>query len=193
MRTETINIYKFNELSEKAQEKAIQYFRGLNYESGYAWENENQDTLKIFLELFSAELTRHGNVKTNFDHGLTGLRLKKWIINNFWTDIYKPKYYSKYSKAENKYKSRYSRIQWEWNNCSLTGYCIDNDTIKPLIDYINTPGNDSYEINDILTWCYESWERAIERDREFQDSDEYIIDEIENSCSHEFYEDGTMV
>ena len=192
MRTETINIYKFDELSKETQQKAIENYRSKYQGVYYAWDNENQDTLKTFLDLFLAEVKRHGNVKTNYDHGLTGLRLKKWIINNFWTCIYKPKYYSKYIKNENKYRSRYSKIQWEWDNCSLTGYCMDNDIIQPLIDYIRTPKNDSYELDDVLTWCYEAFQRSVEKDHEWQDSDEYIIEEI-NTNDYEFHEDGTMI
>jgi len=40
-----------------------------------------------------------------------------------------------------------------------------------------------------LTWCYESWEKAVESDHEYQDSNEYI-DETIAVNEYEFYGNG---
>lgn len=54
MRTETIEIFKFNELNDKAKERARDWYRnGLDF----AWSDESLDSIKAFCEHFGARLT----------------------------------------------------------------------------------------------------------------------------------------
>lgn len=53
MRQETINIYRFEELSDDAKEKAREWFR-TDYE--FTWSDENLDSIKVFCNVFDVTL-----------------------------------------------------------------------------------------------------------------------------------------
>lgn len=57
MREKTINIYKFSELSEKAQEKAIQWFQGGVYDHDW-FESTYEDANNIGLKITSFDTER---------------------------------------------------------------------------------------------------------------------------------------
>lgn len=190
-----IKIYKFEELTEESKEKARRIFRTANHVNGYAWDNENNDSLKAFLDLFNCSLKRGGYVRCNdSDTGeMEGLRLYKYIMNNFYDDIYKPKSYWINDGIRNcvgmNSKTRYSKIFKVWDNCSLTGYCMDNDLLQPVIDFLKKPSGTCF--NDLLTSCYESWEYTVKKEQEYQDSNK-AIDENISINEYEFYEDGSL-
>jgi hypothetical protein len=53
MRQKTINVYKFDELSDEAKERALSIY---SMECTYAWGNEAMDSLKAFISHFNCEL-----------------------------------------------------------------------------------------------------------------------------------------
>jgi len=193
MRTEIINIYSFEELEEPSKEKARQWYRGCNQSDGYSWDKENSDSLKAFFSFFDCHLVRGGFILHNDNETgkLEGLRLYKYIMNNHYNDIYKPKKYwicdGHRNAVGTNSKTRTSRITVDYGNCPLTGYCIDCDLLQPIIDFLKKPIDIPF--NDLLTWCYESWEKAVESDHEYQDSSEYI-DETITVNEYEFYGNG---
>ena len=63
MRTEQITIYKFNELSESAQERAIEDHRKY---TEFPWNSEYQDSLSAFLSEFSVSLEWDFDAWDNF-------------------------------------------------------------------------------------------------------------------------------
>jgi hypothetical protein len=66
MRTETIKIYQFEELSDTAQEKAIQEFQYINVDHEW-WDSVFEDASQIGLKI------------TEFDTGQTAACKGKWI------------------------------------------------------------------------------------------------------------------
>ena len=126
MRTETrtYDVYKVDELSFTAKENA--YNRWLaGYE--YPWQSENMATLKAFEGIFSNY--------SEEEEELCGVRLLKFIVNNYWHSLFKPKTYW-YGKDFN--KQRRSRISVT-EDCVLTGYCADMDILKPIYDFLKAP------------------------------------------------------
>lgn len=181
MREETIKVYKFQELSPKVQEKVIEQFQ--NEDWLYSWQDENNETLKAFEKIFPVIVRdwEYGGGRTdiNFkflideDHeNLTGIRLMKFIINNYGGFLWKKKYL-KHVKG----KARYSRIQKE-ASCALTGYYMDEEILEPIYNFLKKP-KDGVTFEDILRDCLWSWVHACEKDWEQAYSRENIEEMLE--------------
>ncbi len=194
MRTIRTKVYQFSELSEQAKQKAIENYRNSNTE--IFWADENRESLKEFAKLFPIIVTdwsyggRGEGVSFRFTEcgeieNLTGQRLATYLWNNYNVDIYSKKYYSIHENGS--YKSRYSKIQSEPFNCPLTGYCMDNELLSEIWDFINKP--DSRNFKDLLEDCFSEWIKACNADIEDQNSDENITSNIEAN-EYEFTIDG---
>lgn len=204
MRTKTITLYSFSELSEEAQQAAIDNWRSHGFDD--VWGGEWRGSLNAFanalyITVKDWEVSPYGNSFVNFRYEnsdwhylntdpaeeMTGLRLRTWLINNWLPKFAKGKYYSlKYPRT----KYRHSRIQFEYDNCPLTGYCGDQSLIDPILKFIAKPDKRT-SLADIIGDCLHDWAKAWEADMEFQLSDEYIRETIE--CNdYEFNADGSM-
>ena len=121
MRTETrtYNVYKVDELSFTAKENAYnRWLAGYEYPwtakenaynrwlAGYEypWQSENMATLKAFEGIFNIRVcdwrydgcTCYYRFTSNYseeEEGLCGVRLLKFIVNNYWHSLFKPKTY----------------------------------------------------------------------------------------------------
>jgi hypothetical protein len=194
MRTMTITktVYKFEELPEDVQEKVVENFGN---DTSYFWEGENRDTLMAFEKVFPVKVRNWEYGYRNFINfdslvddevkGFTGVRLMKYIINHYYDDLFKPKYLG-YVKG----KARRSRIQRE-NSCVLTGYCLDDDILRPIYDFLKKPDK-SNTFDDILSDCLHSWISACNKDYEYRQSREAIVGEIAAN-DYEFDEKGNIV
>jgi len=194
MKTITTNLYKFDELSESAQEKAITNWR--NNTTEYSWIDEYMNSLKEFCSVTGIDLKdwsispyNHSYIKWEFDgaENINSVRLATWLINNWMDSFEKGKYYSIGSIGSN-HRSRYSKIQME-TCCPLTGYCGDDDLIYPVLEFIKKPDNS--DINDIIGNCMDSFIKSVNSDCESQDSDEYIKETIEAN-DYDFTIDGEL-
>jgi len=56
MKTITINVYSFDELTDKAKEKARDEYRNKRYNYSYSGSEENYDSLKAFCEYFEVNI-----------------------------------------------------------------------------------------------------------------------------------------
>ncbi len=118
------------------------------------------------------------------NEGMTGLRLRTWIINNYYPLIESRKY------LWNQNRYRYSRIQVEIS-CPFTGYYGDMDCLGPILDFVKNP-NSCDVWQDIICVCENAWELAFAADMEYQQSEEYILNLIEAN-GYEFTEDGELI
>jgi hypothetical protein len=209
MRTKTVTIHTFEELSDDAQQTAIDNWREQAID--FAWNAEWRDSLNAFcdvtgIDAYDWQVGYGGSyVNWRFDglegiepDDLTGLRLRTWLINNWLPKFRTGKWYSQSWDSKNRIldcskggKSRYSRIQFEYDNCPLTGYCGDMSLIQPVLNFIAKPDSRT-SLADIIEDCLSGWARDWEVDMEYQRSDEYIRDAIESN-EYEFYADGSMV
>ena len=208
MKEHIIKTYSFDELSEESKEKAIDEFR-YNNDNFEIYSGDVSETLKAFMKIFGAEFKRGNNynwsidpidskVNWNFEDdvlALSGLRLQKYLYNNYWKYITKGKYYSTKSfYDENKkyhYRYRYSRITREWDNCPLTGACYDYDVLFPLINFINARKPDNRDIEQILNECTYELLKALKQELDYLETDEGIIERIEAN-NYEFLETGKL-
>ena len=199
MRTEnkTIEIYKFEELSEDIKEKLITEWRINDF---FSWSEENNDSLKAFADLFDITIKDwnigHWYINFSYDNeeieNLDFMHLRKWLINNYYDDITGKKYYStngSYIDGNYNYKSRYSNIFITRLNCPFTGYCMDNDLISPIFEFLDHPYDT--DIKSLLDLCLQSWLESYKKDLEFWYSEEGIKEEILGN-DYEFTIDGKI-
>jgi len=211
MRTIEQTVYNFDELSDEARETAINNFRDNNQE--FFWANEINDTLDKFCDIFSINYKQidyenpyRNDYTINLDGNileLSGLRLSKYIWNNFKTDLFKRKYlkcFDEHKKhknivnetsknTSNKYSFYYSRISFD-NCCVLTGVWYDDDILKPIYEFLDKPKNIDFET--LLNDCIHSLCHSVQSEIKYQNTDEYIIEQIEAN-QYEFDECGDMI
>lgn len=159
MRTETKNIYKFDELSplyEDAESlKAIAKHIGVTYEL-------NNDGVYINIDFYC------GN-KTDEEMELSGRRAIAYVWNNYIETALTGKYYSTPMKQINgkyHYKNTYSKCIKEFN-CPFTGTSADYNlyyTWKEFIEKMRT--NQNLKVSDFIELLADritkSWNRTID-------------------------------
>ena len=196
MRQATIDLYKFNELSDEAKQTVIEAYRNeyCDYNS-YGWHQENDESLTAFCDLFNINIRSYDidrghinfiNFTINHDSDilhLEFLRLRTYLLNNYGYILYKPKYL-KHIKG----KPYYSKCQTESYNCNLTGYCFDDHLLDEIYKFIKNPDNRSFE--ELISDCLYSWIFAYRNEIEHIHSDEYITEEL-IAMGYEYYENGT--
>lgn len=176
MDTVNINVYDFEELPEAVQQNVISEWRN---DDEYFWNSENEESLNAFCKIFDISIRNYEygchnyiNASFNLDSEimeLSGLKLHKYLVNNYWRNIYKPKYYYR-----NGIK-RLSKIQLQ-NDCILTGYYMDSELMAPLYDFIKKPNNIDFET--LLNDCLNNWLSACRNDYDYWNSEESIREDI---------------
>lgn len=183
MRTETIEIYSFNELSEEAQRYAWE--NGSDYGGEYSLDFET--ILEAFENAFDIKVYRYsvGDYYTpTFSYTLGGaaaeapegdpLRLARYMWNNYADVITRGKYYSTRMKIVNgdfHNVSRRSKVLLSLHEYALTGICWDQDILQPIIDCLKYKRffNDIEELFDAcLTAFFTAWNADIEYCRSFE-------------------------
>jgi hypothetical protein len=214
MKTITVNLYSFNELSQAAKEKVIQEIRNNNpNDYDYIW-NDAHKTVKEFHKIFPTKegLNSWLDYKlTNFDYedeilNLSGLRLRKYILNNFGSYLFKAAYkgslktndYVSHKRIKsplelnsvgNRFNPYYSAI-FKDNSCVLTGVCYDDDLLNPIYKFLESDyKNESINLKYLFDECFHSLKKSIESEIEWNESDEGIKDFIESN-DYEFTEEG---
>lgn len=211
-RTIRTKVYKFNELSKEAKQNAVAqylYNDGIDTDSVY---DDAHKTVKAFHELFETKENTKSwldfEIVSTYRHddylNLTGLRLRKYIINNFYGGLYKGKYFSLWSKKEKSYKhykdgypvlkNRHSRVLFD-NACTLTGVCYDDSILQPVYDFLNNYKlkSDYYSYMNFETLvndCFASLKSDIDSEIEAMSTFEYVS-EMLISNEYEFLKDGT--
>lgn len=210
MKTVRIKIYKFNELTESAKSTVIEREReNLDFDYIYA---EAYNTVKEFNRIFNVKEGSRSWLNFSLSHidddilSLSGLRLHKYLINNFWDGLYKRKFYNsfgdnkviKHPCVKNNFYDvtkgarvsssnfYYSRIQFE-NSCVLTGVCYDDDILKPIYDFLSRP--DSRDFAQLINECFQSLENSIENEKDYLQSDKNLIKQIEEA-DRDYTKDG---
>ena len=204
--TKTIEIYKFNELSQEAKENAIS-----NYADTDAYTSDYKAVLEDFCERFNVNVYKWEvgayepisyctSINGVEDQELRGLRLRTWIINNIWNDLYEGRYYSTPFKQVPKspehpaglsYQFRHSRIIME-ERC-LTGFCAGYTilgAIREFLDegWIKYP-HKTWE--DIVNECVNDFFLSWRGDLEYAVSEDGFEEFCEGN-EYEFTADGRM-
>lgn len=134
MRQVTKTIYKFNELSEKGKQKAIQKWRETNWQTGdYAWQSENRESMEAFADIFPIKVTsweyggRGEGVNFHFTsdedtiENLSGQRLATYLWNNYRDELYSKKCIGVSNLRLTDEKYRHNRVK----STQITNQCVN--------------------------------------------------------------------
>lgn len=211
MRTIRTKVYQFSELSEQAKQKAIENYRNSERYNQHYFD-EVIESVKAVCELFNLKTGRQwsdirtGHIDDNILE-LKGIRLYKYIVNNYWNSLYKRKFlgsigdnkvikhrmsktnFYDMSKGASVNSSNfiYSNVQFN-NCCTLTGVCYDNDILQPVYDFLKRPAL-STTFEDLIQKIESAISNTFDNTEEWLNSYEFIRDEIEAN-EYEFTEDG---
>jgi len=217
MKTIEVKIYSFDELTEDAKKVAIENYKNNNLTFDFIY-SDAEKTVEAFCEAFNVKIGRHSWLDCNTSHidddilNLNGLRLRKYILNNFSDTLFKRKYlhgelvesFKPYHRMKKQTKitnncpnkdkisvSYYSNIFVEANNCNLTGMCYDDNMMQPIYDFLELRTFDSTNFDDLLNSCFDAMRKTLEKEEEYMYADEYISEEIESN-DFEFLETGKV-
>lgn len=209
MRTETIKLYSFTELNEDAQQKAIENYRNKDQDNSFYYD-EITESVKAVLELFGLKTGRdYSDIRTGHIDDtileLSGIRLYKYLINNYYSDLFKPTYIKSLDREVktrafickvrkdykgNLYTQIYSKTKVD-DCCTLTGVCYDMDILQPVYDFLKSPDKSTTFEDLIKDICESSINKAYRDAEEWLYSEEFIKEELENN-DREFTEDGEI-
>lgn len=199
MRTIRTKIYKFSELSKAAKQKAIEWWKDTET-FDYIYE-EAFESLKAFSDIFAIKIQDYDfnepyRSRYTFEADdnileLSGVRLRTYLLNNYYNTLFERKHYGEYKKRENgKYKyDRYSKCQYQPTCCPFTGVCYDEDLLDPIRNFISRPSTKE-DFKDLLEDCLSSLNKSLENEIEARCEDENVIETIEAN-EYEFKADGT--
>lgn len=162
---------------------------------------------------------RGEGVSWHFDYGLddavhelTGVRLLAYLWNNYKDSLFNGKYYHSEKFGLTDHRINHKRVeskqiiskcpnQGKWSNsyhsaiflensCVLTGYCIDDDILEPIYNFMDKPSDITFK--ELLEDCFSAWIKSASHDYEYCMSKEYYEDECESN-EWEFTEDGDRI
>jgi len=220
MRTIRTKIYKFDELTEDAKSNAIRHYQNniLSFDFIYS---DAEKTVDAFCNAFNVKSGSRSWLDCNTSNidddilNLNGLRLRKYILNNFGDTLFKRKYlkhgelaatkksYHRMKKqieitnnCPNKGKvsvSYYSNIQKESKNCNLTGMCYDDDMLQPIYDFLEKRNfsNCTITFYHLINDCFDELRKTVENEIDYRNTDDAIIEEIKAN-DYEFTENGNI-
>jgi hypothetical protein len=216
MKKVEINVLTYDELSDEAKERA--YNNWLKHHD-YAWQDSNTATLKAFCDMFPVKCNdfEYGSGGRDYvswkftddDHiaELSGIRLMAYLWNNFSHKLYKGKYYSLDVNKQINHKRVVSKLlsNGKWfnayysaitlnNSCVLTGYCVDDDILKPIYNFLDHPIEPCFKDHtfyDLMDACFNAWLKVCIEDYEYSCSQECFAEDCESN-EYEFTEDGEM-
>jgi len=218
METIKINIYKFDELSERAKETARQWWRDGEVESTPFYVDEAHESFKKFAEVFNITdwsidyfqpYRNEYAIHLDDEHKeMTGIKLYGHLLHNYFNDLFKPKYYgcverddyikhprikskelTNKGRLKNWFNPYYSAITFT-NSCVLTGVCYDDSILQPIYDFLNKP-SDRIDFEDLIDDCIQSLCSAVQDEYEWRMSDEEV-DESIRANEYDFTVDGQI-
>jgi hypothetical protein len=192
MKTISVSLYSIDELTSKQKSQAYdQWLQG--FENHYAKEFE--DSLDAFCRIFPVSTNdwSYGSYGSDYmrftfrdqDYpieDLSGLRLRTYIINNYWHELYQGKFYStpgKYVDGKYIYKKRHSKVIFE-NDCVMTGYGSDNYLLEPVYEFLKNP-SDNVTFYGLMKKCLNNWVKECAEAVEYASSMESFEEEAKEN------------
>lgn len=213
MREVITNVYSFDELNETAKQKAITQHRQ-DGDFNQFYFDEIIESVKKMANLFNLKFgkeytqIRTSHIEDNILE-LKGIRLYKYLVNNYWSSLYKRKFLGtigdnkiithRMSKTKfydikkgakvNSSNFIFSNINFE-NSCVLTGVCYDNDILQPIYDFLATPSKET-TFEDLINGIENSIKKCFNDVEAWINSDEFITETIVAN-EYEFTIDGNL-
>ncbi|QYW06427.1 hypothetical protein uan_015 [Pseudomonas phage UAntarctica] len=183
-------VFKFDQLSDKAKEKAREWWRGCEA-TDMTWERERRESLEAFCNEFpvqakdweydawTAQITARFTGEDDLGT-ISGSRLVAYLRNNHEPVLTQPR----------KYGKRTSKTLREISSCPFTGYCMDENLLDPIREFLVKPG--TWCLSDLLEECLDRWVKAAREDVKWINEDEQV-DETILSNEYEFDVSGSIV
>lgn len=203
----TLNVFTYNELSDTAKKKAVECFRA--YRSGDDFDySEYKASLSAFADDIGINVLdwSYGldGCSVNFDFGdlelldtMTGARAYTWIVNNVKGLQPGPRVYTVTRKAnrdgfirDERIVKRVSSVYRMDDCCNYTGFFCDDSLLQPFREFLAKP--DSRSIEDLIRAALDNYCDVLQDDMEYQESEEYLSEELINGDTPEFFENGTI-
>ena len=172
MRTKTVNVYKFSELSDKAKERAkSNYATG----EGYVWAGEAMDSLKALAKHFDGQLKDYEIDWFNSSYSSASFDMPEMTEREIRAKL---KELGSYNRKTGKGKG----------DCKLTGYCLDEDAIDGFRLAFRGGVRD---LSALMESAFRSWLKAAQDDCEGYYSDEQFGEHCDVN-GYEFDASGDM-
>lgn len=216
MRTATTTIYKINELSNAARDRA--YNAWLEHTAEHFWLADAKATIKAFEERFGIEIRdwEYSTYDYSFDLDLSGLesvlhlsgnRARSWLWNNHGDILLTGRYRTKFHGTKRAYSKFWFDRVYD-GTCPLTGVCFDCDALDPLAYFAfgvkwdaeqkkRVPGNrdlaidNATTIESLIRASVDSLFKALRDDCAYEQSMEYFT-EMCDTNEWEFTADGRL-
>lgn len=194
MRTVTINLFSFDELSESAKQKALNHFRENNYYSDFS---DMVNTIEKIAEKcnFHCEWLNNNEIDYYIEdyyweeiENLKGKRAFAYVMNNYIS----PNMINKTYRLKNNYysKSRKSKLFKTINDCCFTGYAVDCCFFEAFKEWKNKFNNNT-TVGEFIILLSKKLNKEWEAEIDYVNSDEFI-EEVMTYNGYEFLEDGTL-
>lgn len=183
-------VFKFDQLSAEAKEKAREWWRGCEA-SDPAWDSDRRQSLDAFCKEFpvdakdweydeySASITARFTGEEELGT-ISGSRLVAYLRNNHESTLTQPR----------KYGKRTSKIMREISSCPFTGYCMDETLLDPIREFLVKPG--TWCLSDLLEECLDRWVKGCRDDMKWINEDAQV-DETILANDYEFTAEGRIV
>lgn len=186
MKKLTVKVYRFDELSEKVQNKLAEAKRDTVHNIEMEMNDvERRETLESFCEAFDVDFdwegSNYSDPQFNYQicsgmydadnddisaEDIRGKLLFRWINNHSDVLFSKREFYKSG-------KSRTSKIFYDGDDCPLTGVCYDCDILKPMYDRYDKVLDPTYSLDDLIHDCLDSFFRS------WHEEDEYWLNNME--------------
>lgn len=168
-----LNICKLGELSEESQRKAHDnWMYSKACSDSFDWDGI-RETLGAFAKEFGITVRDfdvaggYGTIwwESDFTYEqkqLRGVRLLKFIHNNFWQDLVNMRRFRCLSGA-----ARTSKILvGEFDCMGLTGVCYDISILQPLKQFMESPSDD-VTLEDLVNKCLQEFQKMCSSDYDY--------------------------
>jgi hypothetical protein len=145
MRTETIEVFKYDELSDAAKETARAWWRE---NMDYFWLDESLDSINTFCNHF-------------------GVRLTTWSICAYQKPDYSAEYFNSHFRG--------MKLKDFKRDHMPTGYCLDCDLWMTFYDQFKATGSAKKAFDDALWQGFNAWHNDMESQLSDEFIDEHLI------------------
>lgn len=186
MKTVEINYYTIEELkqvSPAGYENAYKNYYNRECEFGYAWADSAIDSVKKFLDLFDCELDDFvmGSVYRN-DYRYTDNYIYLWNDEEECEDVLEIDEIEG-EKLKEYLQTEHSCTLKKWDECPLTGYCLDFTLLEPLHEYMTGEKYQDYTLKDLIDLSMSNALNEVDADYEYQ----LGYDAFEENCDMNDY------
>lgn len=200
--TKTYEVYKWEELDEKARDRAYNdYLTGeILADTCHETIREYWDVLDKMGDIFGVKMQDYSVDSSTywyrfaFRDGFNGCdeleemrgeRLYKYVVNNFTEYFMKAKLFV----TRDGDRARKSQCQKEWDDYALTGVCCDYPVARAFADYVATEPDKLADYHDFVDTLLDALFSALQKEIRYYESYGYFEETCRNN-DWEFFKDG---